>query len=63
MNEIDEYVNKFLELLRYAKYINDGEVKIQCLLSGLRQSYKDRIEFDDPQTLDEAIRNANYCYE
>jgi hypothetical protein len=32
---MDEYANKFLELLRYAKYIKDEKIKIQHFLSGL----------------------------
>lgn len=60
---MDEYVNKFLELLRYANYIKDVKLKIQYLLSGLLWIYKDRIEFSKPQTLDEVVRKANYCYE
>ena len=32
-------------------------------MSGLPQSYKDRIEFYEPRTLEEAIRKAKYCYE
>ena len=42
---MDEYANKFLELLRYVRYIRDEKVKIQQFLSGLPQAYKDRIEF------------------
>ena len=60
---MDEYANKFLELLRYVRYIRDEKVKVQCFLSGLPQSYKDRIEFYEPRTLEEAIRKAKYCYE
>ena len=45
----------FLELLRYVRYIKDEKVKIQHFLSGLPQSYKDRIEFYKPRTLEEAI--------
>ena len=55
---MEEYANKFLELLRYVRYIKDEKVKIQCFLSGLPQSHKDRIEFDEPRTLKEAIRKA-----
>ena len=58
-----EYANKFLELLRYVRYIRDEKVKVQRFLSGLPQSYKDRIEFYEPRTLEEAIRKAKYCYE
>ena len=60
---MEEYANKFLKLLRYVSYIRDDKVKIQHFLSGLRQSYKDSIEFDEPQTLEEAIRKAKYCYD
>ena len=38
---MEEYANKFLELLRYVKYIKYEKVNIQCFLSGLPQSYKD----------------------
>ena len=41
----------------------DEKVKVQWFLSGLPQSYKDRIEFYEPRTLEEAIRKAKYCYE
>ena len=58
-----EYVNRFLELLRYVRYIKDEKVKIQRFLSGLPQSYKDRIEFYEPRNLEETIRKAKYCYE
>ena len=38
---MEKYAKKFLELLRYVKYIKDEKVKIQCFLSGAPQSYKD----------------------
>ena len=61
---MEEYANKFLELLRYVRYIKDEKVKVQHFLSGLPQSYKDRIEFYiEPRTLEEAIRKVKYCYE
>ena len=59
---MEEYANKFLEMLRYVKYIKDEKVKIQRFLSGLPQSYEDRIDFYEPRTLEEAIRKAIYCY-
>ena len=58
-----EYTKKILELLRYVRYIRDDKVKIQCFLSGIPQAYKDKIEFYEPRTLEEAIRKAKYCYE
>ena len=45
---MEEYANKFLELMRYVRYIMDDRVKIQRFQSGLPQSYKDRIDFDEP---------------
>ena len=60
---MDEYANKFLELLRYVQYIRDEKVKIQWFLSGFPQAYKDRIEFYEPKTLEESIRKAKYCYQ
>ena len=47
----------------YVRYIKDEKVKVQHFLSGLPQSYKDRIEFYEPITLEEAIRKSKYCYE
>ena len=35
---IDEFVNKFLELLRYVPYIEDEKVKMQWFISGLPQT-------------------------
>ena len=60
---MEEYANKFLELLRYVRYIKYEKVKIQYFLSGLPQSYKDKIEFYEPRNLEEAIKKAKYCYE
>ena len=60
---MEEYESKFLELLRYVRYIRDDKVKIQCFLSGLPQEYKYVIEFDEPRTLEEVIRKAKYCYD
>ena len=60
---MEEYENKFLELLRYIRYIPYDKVKIQHFLSGLPQAYKDMIEFDEPRTLEEAIGKSKYFYE
>ena len=49
---MEEYTNRFLELLRYVRYIMDEKVKIQRFLSALPQSYKDKIEFYEPKTLE-----------
>ena len=42
---MEEYANKFLELLRYVRYIKDEKVKVQHFLSGLPQFTKIELSF------------------
>ena len=58
---IEEYINKFLELIRYVPYIKDEKLKVQQFISGLPQSYWNKIEFDEPRTLEDTIWKARYC--
>jgi hypothetical protein len=60
---MDDLINKFLELLRFVPYIWEDKVKIQWYLSCLPQSYKDIIEFDNPNSLSEVFRKARMCYD
>jgi hypothetical protein len=53
---IDEYERRFLELLKYVSFIKDETVKIQRYLSGLPSFISDKIQYDDPKTLEETIR-------
>jgi hypothetical protein len=53
----------FLELLRYAGYIKEEKVMIQRFLSGFPAFYRDKIQFDEPNTLEETIRKAKYLYD
>lgn len=50
-----EYTTKFLELLRYVPYLKEEIVKVQRYVNAIPQSFKDRIEFDEPKSLEEAI--------
>jgi hypothetical protein len=43
-------------LLKYVDFIKDEHVKIQRFLSGIPSIFSDKIQYDDPKTLDEAIR-------
>jgi hypothetical protein len=52
---IEEYVNKLFELLRYVPYIKDEKVKVKRFISGLPQTYQNKIEFDEPNTLEDTI--------
>jgi hypothetical protein len=60
---IDEYERKFLELLKYVPFIKDESVKIQRYLSGLPPPIGDKIQYDDPKTMEEMIRRAKCLFE
>jgi hypothetical protein len=60
---IEEYVSRFLDLLRYVPYIKVEKEKVQRFISGLPKTYQNIIEFDEPKTLEETIRKEIYCYE
>jgi hypothetical protein len=60
---IDEYEQRFLELLKYVPFIKDETVKIQRYLTGLPPSIGDKIQYDDPNNMEETIRKAKCLYE
>jgi hypothetical protein len=60
---IDEYEQRFLELLKYVPFIKDEAVKIQRYLSGLPPPIGDKIQYDDPKTMEETIRREKCLYE
>jgi hypothetical protein len=60
---IDEYERRFLELLKYVPFIKDEAVKIQRYLSGLSPPIGDKIQYDDPNTMEETIRRVKCLYE
>jgi hypothetical protein len=41
--------------MRYMLYIKDEKVNMQRFISGLPQSYQERIEFDELKTLEDSI--------
>ena len=60
---IDEYKQIFLELLKYVSFIKDETVKIQRYLSGLPTFLSDKIQYDDPKTMEETIRRVKCLYD
>ena len=60
---IDEFVTKFTNLLSYVPYIWEEKEKVQRFLNCLPIVYKEKIEFDNPKTMDEAVRKARLCYQ
>jgi hypothetical protein len=60
---MEEYEKKFLGLLKYVRFIGDEKVKIQRSLSGQPTFYKEKIKYDEANTLTEAIGKAKYLDE
>jgi hypothetical protein len=60
---IDEYEQRFLELLKYVSFIKAEAIKIQRYLSGLPPSIGDKIKYDDPKTMEETITRDKCLYE
>jgi len=58
----EEYTSRFLELLRYVPYLKEEKGNIQRIISGFSVAFKDKIEFDDPRSLEESIRKLKNCY-
>lgn len=59
----EEYTRIFLELLRYVPYLREEKTEVHRYISGFSVSYRDKIEFDEPRSLEEAIRKLKHCYE
>jgi hypothetical protein len=53
---IDEYERRFLELLKYVSFIKEEPINILRYLSGLPSIIIDKIQYDDPKTLEDTIR-------
>jgi hypothetical protein len=60
---MEEYEKRVFELLKCVDFIKDEKVKIQIFLSGLPSFYSDKIQYDNPKTLEETIRRARHLYE
>jgi len=60
---MDAYEKRLFELLKYVNFIKDENVKIQRFLSGLPSFYSDKIQYDNPRNLEEAIMKVNHPYE
>ena len=44
-------------------YLKEEKANIHRFISGLSITFKDRIEFDEPISLEEVIWKLNHCYE
>jgi hypothetical protein len=61
--EKDEYENNLFELLKYVDFIKEKKLKIQRFVSGLPSFYSEKIQCDNPKTLEETIRREKHIYE
>ena len=59
----EEYMNKFLNLLRYVSYLKDEKTKGKRFISGLPLAFNNQIEYDEPRSLEEVIGKLKHCYE
>eukprot|EP00253_Pinus_taeda_P015342 PITA_15342 len=60
---MDEFITHFTSLLRYVPYIREEKAKVQRFISSLPAYMRERIEFDNPKSMDEVIRKARICYQ
>ena len=51
----EDYTTNFLDLLIYVPYLMEEKDNVQRYVSGLQQYFKDKIEFDEPKTLEDVI--------
>jgi hypothetical protein len=58
-----EYERQLLELLKYVDFIKDEEVNIYRFFHGLPSIFSDKIQYDDPKTLEENIRRDKCLYD
>jgi hypothetical protein len=61
--KMEEYEKWFFELLKYVDLIKDEKIKIERFLSGLPSFYSDKIQYENPKTLEETIRRVRHLYE
>ena len=59
----EEYTTKFLELLRYVLYLKYEKAKVHQFISGFPLAFRDRIEYDEPRSLEEVIGKLKHYYE
>eukprot|EP00253_Pinus_taeda_P010499 PITA_10499 len=60
---MDEFITRFTSLLCYVPYIREEKAEVQRFVSNLPPYMRERIEFDNPKSMDEVIRKARICYQ
>lgn len=57
-----EYTSILLEFLRYLHYLKEDKAQIQRFISGFLVSFKHMTDFNEPRSLEEAIRKLKHYY-
>lgn len=60
---MDEFMTKFTNLIWHVPYIRVEKAKVHRFMKCLPLVYKERIEFDNPRSMDDAVRKARLCYQ
>lgn len=60
---MDEFITRFTSLLHYVPYIREEKAKVKRFVSSLPLYMRERIEFDNPKSMDKVIRKAKICYQ
>jgi hypothetical protein len=50
-------------LIRYVPHIKDEKENIKKIIIGVPQYFREKINFDKPNTIEETIGKARHCYE
>ena len=50
-------------MMKYVSFINDETINIHRYLSGFPSFISEKIQYDDPKTLEETIRRAKCLYD
>ena len=59
---MEEFIMKFINLQCYVPYLKDDKAKLCRFISFLPPYYKDKIEFEMPKTMGEAMRKEKLWY-
>ena len=59
---MDEFVTKFVNIQCYVPYLREEKAKVCRFINYFIQAYKDKIKFDMPKTMDDAIRKSKLFF-
>lgn len=59
---MDEFMAKITSLLRYVPYIPEEKAKVWRFISNLPIYMKEKLEFENPKMIDEAVQKAQIYY-